>query len=134
MSSLYFNAEHDSLRTLVRDFVNREMNPYVEAWESAGIFPAHELFKKLGNLGLLGLVYPEKYGGGGMDYWYQAVFLEELGRTMCGGVPMGIAIQELLAWYGIATDHIAIRTSAYQGIDGRSHQIRIAAEDPPSTS
>ena len=42
-----------------------------------------------------------------------------------GGVPMGIAIQELLAWYGIETDHIAIRTSAYSGIDGRAHQIRI---------
>lgn len=42
-----------------------------------------------------------------------------------GGVPMGIAIQELLAWYGIQTDHIAIRTSSYSGIDGRSHQIRI---------
>ena len=42
-----------------------------------------------------------------------------------GGVPMGIAIQELLAWYGIETDHIAIRTSSYTGIDGQSHEIRI---------
>ncbi len=42
-----------------------------------------------------------------------------------GGVPMGIAVQELFAWYGIETDHIAIRTSSYTGIDGQSHQIRI---------
>lgn len=42
-----------------------------------------------------------------------------------GGVPMGIAIQELLAWYGIETDHIAIRTSSYRGIDGQSQEIRI---------
>jgi len=42
-----------------------------------------------------------------------------------GGTPMGIAVQELLAWYGIETDHIAIRTSSYTGIDGRSHEIRI---------
>jgi hypoxanthine phosphoribosyltransferase len=42
-----------------------------------------------------------------------------------GGVPMGIAIQELLSWYGIETDHIAIRTSSYTGIDGQSHEIRI---------
>ncbi len=42
-----------------------------------------------------------------------------------GGVPMGIAIQELLAWYGIDTDHIAIRTSSYSGIDGRAAEIRI---------
>ena len=42
-----------------------------------------------------------------------------------GGTPMGIAVQELLAWYGIETDHIAIRTSSYTGIDGHSHDIRI---------
>jgi hypoxanthine phosphoribosyltransferase len=42
-----------------------------------------------------------------------------------GGVPMGIAVQELLTWYGIETDHIAIRTSSYSGIDGRSQEIRI---------
>ena len=42
-----------------------------------------------------------------------------------GGVPMGIAIQELLAWYGIETDHIAIRTSSYSGIDGHAQEIRI---------
>ncbi len=42
-----------------------------------------------------------------------------------GGVPMGIAVQELLAWYGIETDHISIRTSSYSGIDGHSHEIRI---------
>ena len=42
-----------------------------------------------------------------------------------GGVPMGIAIQELLAWYGIETDHISIRTSSYSGIDGQSPEIRI---------
>ena len=42
-----------------------------------------------------------------------------------GGTPMGIAVQELLAWYGIETDHIAIRTSSYAGIDGRSNEIRI---------
>ena len=42
-----------------------------------------------------------------------------------GGTPMGIAVQELFAWFGIETDHIAIRTSSYQGIDGRSDEIRI---------
>ena len=46
-----------------------------------------------------------------------------------GGVPMGIAIQELLAWYGIETDHIAIRTSSYSGIDGRASEIRIHGMD-----
>ncbi len=102
MSSLYFNEEHESLRTMVRSFVEKEINPHVEEWEEKGIFPAHELFKKLGDLGLLGLTYPEKYGGGGMDFWYQAVFLEEIGRIQCGGVPMGIAVQTDMATPALA--------------------------------
>ena len=102
MSTFYFNEEHESLRKLVRNFVKNEIDPHVESWEEAGIFPAHELFKKMGNLGLLGLVYPEKFGGGGMDYWYQTVFLEEIGRAMCGGVPMGIAVQTDMATPALA--------------------------------
>ena len=102
MKSLYFNEEHNELRTLVRNFVSNEINPHVEEWEENGIFPAHELFKKMGDLGLLGLTYPEKYGGGGMDFWYQAVLLEELGRATCAGVPMGIAVQTDMATPALA--------------------------------
>ncbi len=102
MDSIYFNEEHNELRMMVRNFVQNEINPHVEAWEEAGIFPARDLFKKLGNLGLLGLTYPEKYGGGGMDYWYQAVFVEEIGRITCGGVPMGIAVQTDMATPALA--------------------------------
>jgi citronellyl-CoA dehydrogenase len=67
--SLYFNDEHQSFRQMVRRFVETEINTHADEWEAAGIFPAHDLFKKMGNLGLLGLTYPEKYGGGGVDYW-----------------------------------------------------------------
>jgi citronellyl-CoA dehydrogenase len=102
MSSIYFNEEHEALRKLVRDFVQNEINPHVEAWEAEGIFPAHTLFKKMGDLGLLGLNYPEQYGGGGMDYWYQTVFLEEIGRVHCGGVPMGISVQTDMATPALA--------------------------------
>jgi citronellyl-CoA dehydrogenase len=102
MSSLYFNEEHDALRMLVRDFVQKEINPHVDAWEEAGIFPAHTLFKQMGDLGLLGLDYPEPYGGGGMDYWYQAVFLEEIGRIPCSGVPTAIAVQTDMATPALA--------------------------------
>ncbi|MDJ0753597.1 MAG: acyl-CoA dehydrogenase family protein [Ardenticatenaceae bacterium] len=92
-TDLYFNKEHQELRMLVRRFVDNEINPHVEAWEEARIFPAHELFGKMGDLGLLGLNYEEEYGGGGLDYWYQAVLLEEIGRAHCAGVPMAIAVQ-----------------------------------------
>ena len=100
--SLYFNDEHNDLRKMVRSFIDNEINPHVEAWEDEGIFPAHKLFKQLGDLGLLGLTYPEEYGGGGMDYWYQAVFLEELGRIQCGGVPMAIGVQTDMATPALA--------------------------------
>lgn len=104
MSSLYFNEEHDALRMMVRDFVQKEVNPHIDEWEDEGIFPAHKLFKQMGDLGLLGLDYPEKYGGSGMDYWYQAVFLEEIGRMPCSGVPTAIAVQTDMATPALA-DH-----------------------------
>ena len=100
--SLYFTDEHDSFRQMVRRFVETEINPHVEEWEAAGIFPAHELFKKMGDLGLLGLTYPEEYGGGGVDYWYEVVLLEELGQADCAGVPMGIAVHTDMATPALA--------------------------------
>ncbi len=90
---MIFNEQHEEIRRTVRNFVNDEINPHVNEWEKAGIFPAKELFKKMGNLGLLGIHKPEKYGGLGLDYSYQAVFAEELGNIHCGGVPMAIGVQ-----------------------------------------
>src|SRR5690242_16866264 len=87
-----FTQEHEMFRQMVRRFVDEEINPHVDEWEEAGIFPAHELFKKMGDLGLLGLTYPEEYGGQGLDFSYTVVFCEELGRARCGGVPMGITV------------------------------------------
>ncbi len=89
---MYFTEEHEMFRKTVRSFVEKEINPYVDEWEGAGIFPAHELFKKMGDLGFLGLNYPEEYGGADADYWYTVVFAEELARVNCGGVPMGIVV------------------------------------------
>ena len=67
-----FTEEHAMFRKTLRNFVENEINPHVEAWESAEITPLHELFKKMGDLGFLGLNYPEEYGGTseGIDSWY----------------------------------------------------------------
>jgi len=100
--SLYFTKEHEEFRQMVRRFVENEITPYVEEWEEKRIFPAHDLFKKMGSLGLLGLTYAEKYGGGGVDYWYSVVFLEELGKSGCAGVPMGIAVHTDMATPALA--------------------------------
>lgn len=98
----YFTAEHDAFRQTVRRFVETEINPHVEAWEAARIWPARDVLKKMGNLGLLGLTYPEAYGGGGVDYWYSVVLLEELGRADCAAVPMGIAVHTDMATPALA--------------------------------
>src|SRR4029078_3257412 len=92
---------HELKRSLIR-FFDAEVNPHVDAWEAKGIFPAHEVFKKMGNLGFLGINKPEKFGGLGLDYSYAAVFCEALGHINCGGVPMAIAVQTEMATPALA--------------------------------
>ena len=94
---MYFTAEHDLFRKSVRDLVEREINPYVDEWEAAGMFPAHELFPKLASAGLLGLEYDPVYGGQGADHSYTVIFGEEVGRAGCGGIPMAISVQTDMA-------------------------------------
>ncbi|MEW5736147.1 MAG: acyl-CoA dehydrogenase family protein [Thermodesulfobacteriota bacterium] len=94
---MYFTKEHQMVRRAVREFVEKEINPYVDEWEEAEIAPLHDLFKKMGDLGFLGIRYDPKYGGQGMDYWAETAFLEELANTRCGGVPMAIAVQTNMA-------------------------------------
>ena len=86
-------SEHEELRRSVIKFVDTEINPYVNEWENNEIFPAHEVFKKLGDKGFLGITKPEKYGGSGLDYSYGAVLNEALANINCGGVPMAIGVQ-----------------------------------------
>jgi len=90
---MQLTEQHRAIMNTVARFVDEEINPHVEAWEAAEEFPSHELFKKLGNLGLLGVQYPEAYGGLGLDYSYALAIAEELGRAHCGGVPMAIGVQ-----------------------------------------
>ncbi len=100
--SLYFNEEQNMFRRMVRRFVEQEINPFVDQWDEERIFPAHDLFKKMGRLGLLGLSYPEEYGGSGLDYWYNVVLFEEIGRASCGGVPMAIGVHTDMATPALA--------------------------------
>ncbi len=95
-------AEHTAIRQTVARFIDNEINPHVDQWEQEGIFPAHEVFKKMGKLGLLGIAKPTEYGGMGLDYSYQIVFSEELGRARSGGVSMGIGVQTDMATPALA--------------------------------
>jgi citronellyl-CoA dehydrogenase len=92
-----FTEEHHAFRAMVRAFVEREIEPYVDKWEQDEAFPAHELFPKLGSLGLLGLEYSPDYGGQGADHSYTVIFGEEIGRISGSGIPMGISVQTSMA-------------------------------------
>ncbi len=97
-----FTAEHRQLEDTVVKFCDKEINPFVAEWEAQGQFPAHEVFKKLGNLGLLGLKYPEEFGGAGLDFSYSMVMAEALGQCNCGGVPMAIGVHTDMATPALA--------------------------------
>src|SRR5271169_5884500 len=99
---MLFTPEHDELRRSLQKFIAAEVNPHVDEWEEAGIFPAHDLFKKMGDLGFLGLNKPETYGGQGLDYSYAMVMAEELGNIACGSVPMAIGVQTDMATPALA--------------------------------
>lgn len=92
-----FTEEHEAFRRTVRQFVDKEIQPNVDKWEREGFLPAHELFPKLGELGLLGVEYDPAYGGQGADHLYTVVMCEEFGRIDAGGVPMAIGVQTSMA-------------------------------------
>ncbi len=99
---MQFTHEHEEIRRTLKRVIDNEINPHVDEWEKAEQFPAHEVFKKLGDLGLLGLTKPEAYGGSGLDYSYAMVMAETLGFIRCGGVPMAIGVQTDMATPALA--------------------------------
>jgi len=90
-----FTEEHDRLRESIGSFVEKELQPHSEEWEES-TFPDW-VFRRMGELGFLGLSYPEEYGGQGGDYYCNLVLAEEMTKANCGGLAMGIAVQTDMA-------------------------------------
>jgi len=86
-----FTDEHEMLRRTVRAFVEKEVAPHVDAWEEAGRLP-RELWRRLGELGFLGLEFPVEYGGGGGDFLSSVVLGEEMARCRSGGVAFSVLV------------------------------------------
>ena len=99
---MHYTHEHLEIQNTLKRFIDAEINPHVDEWEAAEMFPAHEVFKKLGNLGLLGLTKPEAYGGAGLDYSYALAMAEALGHIDCGAIPMAIGVQTDMATPALA--------------------------------
>ena len=97
-----YTHEHLEIQKTLKRYIDEKINPQVEQWEENEIFPAHEVFKGLGDLGLLGLTKPQAYGGAGLDYSYAVAMAEGLGHIHCGGVPMAIGVQTDMATPALA--------------------------------
>ncbi|HVS28005.1 MAG TPA: acyl-CoA dehydrogenase family protein, partial [Solirubrobacteraceae bacterium] len=85
-----FNEHHDQLRESIGRFVEAELTPHAAEWEET-TFPDW-VFKRMGELGFLGLSYPEEYGGQGGDYFCNLVLAEEITKSNSGGLAMGVAV------------------------------------------
>jgi len=99
---MQFTHEHREIQATLKRYIDEHINPHVDEWEAAEIFPAHEVFRGLGRLGLLGLTKPEAFGGAGLDYSYSLAMAETLGHIHCGGVPMAIGVQTDMATPALA--------------------------------
>ncbi len=90
----FYSEEQRAFQKTVRDFVEKEINPHVEEWEKARLFPAHEIFRRCGELGMLGITYDPEDGGSGLDYSWTAACVEALGGSCtCAGIPLAILVQ-----------------------------------------
>lgn len=92
----YFTEEHEMLRQSVREFVEKEVAPHVDEWEEQEEY-SMDAFRKMGEMGLLGLRVPEEYGGGGSDYWSVVVMFEELIRSGCSGFLTAVGVHTEVA-------------------------------------
>lgn len=87
----FFTEEHEIFREQVRNFVNKEIVPHIDQWEEEGLFPK-SLYRRMGELGFLGIRYPEKYGGSNGDVWMTVAFCEEMCRCRAMGLPMSVLV------------------------------------------
>jgi len=91
-----FTEEHQQFRKTVRTFAEKELAPHVEEWEEDELFPDW-VFKRAGELGILGAHFPEEHGGAGLDYWFSVAKAEELPHGKMAGVSMGLLVQSDMA-------------------------------------
>lgn len=136
-ASMYspFTEEHEMFRRAVRSFVEKEINPFVDDWEEAGIAPLHEIFKKMGDLGFLGLHYPAEYGGAEADIWFSVVLNEEMGKANAAGIGMAIAVQTGMSTPALAMHGSEILKERYLAPAIRGEMVTsIAVSEPDAGS
>lgn len=93
---MYFTEEHELFRNSLKEFLKKEVVPYVDEWESQGKIDS-SIWKKFGEMGYLGISYPEQYGGLNLDIFYMIIFLEELQKVNSGGFAAAVWAHVYLA-------------------------------------
>ena len=114
MNDYYFSEEHELFRQGLRSFLAREVLPYIDDWEAAGSIP-REIWKKFGDMGYFGLMYPERYGGSDADFFFSVILLEELQQVNSAGFAAAITAHPFLA-----LTHIQAQASE----DLKSHYLK----------
>jgi len=102
LADSFYNEEQKELQNTVKKLIDAEINPYGDQWEKDKIFPAHEVFKKFGDQGLLGINKPTEYGGLGLSYKYEMAFGEAMGNIRPTGVAMALGVQTDMATPALA--------------------------------
>ena len=87
---------------MVRDYIEREINPAIPKWESDEIMPLHDIFSDMAKLGMIGLEYEPEYGGQGADHMFTVILGEEFGRCDHGSLPMALGVQVDMATPSLA--------------------------------
>ena len=96
MNSVYFSEEHDLFRKSLKDFLQKEVVPHIAKWEKTGTIERF-IWKKFGDMGFLGITYPESYGGLNLDLFYMVILLEELQKIKSSGFAAAIWAHVYLA-------------------------------------
>lgn len=96
MTDYFFTEEHKLFRQSLRQFLAKEVKPFIDEWEDQRVIP-REIWKKFGDMGCFGLAYPEAYGGLDLDFFYQVIYLEEIAKCRSGGFGAAMGAHPLLA-------------------------------------
>ena len=102
-----FSQDHELFRQSVRSFIEQEVKPNIQQWEDEEQLP-RAVFRRMGELGFLGINFPEEYGGTNNDFYYSVVYLEELAKAGFAGLSAAVSVHQYMA-----TNHILRAGSTY---------------------
>lgn len=134
MHATRLTAEHQAFRETLRAFIHKEINPHIDAWEENGQID-RAIWKKMGDMGLMGINYPERYGGLDADFYYSMIFCEEISRCYSGGFSISaLVIQYMSASYLLRHGSEALKDKYLPGVIAGDLVSAVAITEPNTGS